>query len=312
MSYSHKNSFSSVVRVPPMHKYEKIGSIFSRIFDIIFQTEQTDIIGDKKIHWDFSGCTFLHPIFAGAIAILKQQYKGFVELYGFSPDISQYLNAIYFNSPLVISPNDNDDKIWDNYKGKAYLPICVFNPSDASSVKAQVLIQNAIKLQLGLETSLKNIISLLLAELIDNITEHSKSEEGFIFCQNIPKEKILYVMICDTGRSIYSSYVSDNRYRNMLSDLESSGILLALSGKSTKDRPENENRGYGISKSRKLVVEGLGGEFFILSGSTFTRHDPSGEMVADLPGEIRWNGTAIILTIPTSVPHSFNIYNYIS
>lgn len=312
MSCNNRDKILSVVKIPSMDKDEKIGSIFVRIFDIIFQTEQSDIIEETKILWDFSDCTFMHPVFTGAIAILKRQYKDFVELCGISPDISHYLNTIYFNSPLIISPNDNDEQIWAQYKGKSYLPICVFNPMDVSSIKAQELIQNAIKRQLGLGNTLKNIISLLLAELIDNITEHSKSKEGFIFCQSIPKDNTLYIMICDTGRSIYSSYVSDIRYCGLLSDLESSGILLALRGKSTKDRPENENRGYGISKSRKLVVEGLGGEFFILSGSTLARHDTNGEIVADLPGDLRWNGTVVLLKIPTSVPQTFNIYNFIS
>ena len=81
---------------------------------------------------------------------------------------------------------------------------------------------------------------------------------------------------------------------------------------STKDRPENENRGYGISRSRKLIVDGLGGEFFLLSGSAFARHDANGETVVDLPEDLRWNGTAVLLKIPSSVPHNFCIYDYIS
>jgi hypothetical protein len=97
-----------------------------------------------------------------------------------------------------------------------------------------------------------------------------------------------------------------------LDNSESSALLLALSGKSTKNRPESENRGYGISKTRELVVNGLGGEFFLLSGSAFARHDAGGEIIADLPGDLRWNGTIALLKIPTVMPPQFNIYNYIS
>lgn len=312
MSENRRNNISAVVKIPPVDKDTRIGSVFNHIFGIIFQTEQTDISNGSKILWDFSDCKFLHPFFIGAIAILKRQYGDMVELYRLPYSISNYFDAIYFESPLVIQEKDNDNRIWDKYKGKTFLPVCLFRPMDSSSIKAQELIQDAINRQLGLDKSLKDIISLLLAELIDNITEHSKSDEGFLFCQNMPSHKALYVMICDTGRSIYSSFAADIRYFDLLTDLESSGLLLALNGKSTKDRPENENRGYGISKSRKLVVEGLGGEFFILSGGSFARHDANGEKVADLPGDIRWNGTAILLKIPTSVPVMFNIYKYIS
>lgn len=123
---------------------------------------------------------------------------------------------------------------------------------------------------------------------------------------------MLFIMICDTGRSIYSSYANDVRYMDSLTDRESSGLLMALRGKSTKDRPMSENRGYGISKSRKLVVDGLGGEFFLLSGSAFARHDANGEVVVDLPRDFRWNGTAVLIKIPTVIPGNFNIYQYIS
>lgn len=229
------------------------------------------------------------------------------------PDhISRYFESIYLSAPLVIDEEYDKERIWKEYADKAYLPVCIFNPLDSSSDKAQELIQTAIIRQLGSKVSIKEIISLLLAELIDNITEHSKSKEGFLFCQNMPSQNTLFIMICDNGRSIYSSYASDIRYFDSLNDLESSGLLLALNGKSTKDRPESENRGYGISKSRKLVVDGLGGDFFILSGNCFVRHDSNGEKVVDLPKDIRWNGTAILLSIPTTIPETFNIYNYIS
>lgn len=303
---------TSVVRIPPVDKDSRIGSVFNHIFSIIFQMEQTDLLNNSKILWDFSDCKFLHPFFVGAIALLKRQYGSCVQLTGLSPDMTRYFDAILLNSPLQIHKDINDGAIWERYKGKTYLPICVFNPIDSSSIKAQELVQNAIYDQLGIHVSFKRIISLLLAELIDNITEHSKSDEGFLFCQRMPKSGMLYVMICDTGRSIYSSYASDLRYCDKLTDQESSGLILALKGKSTKNLPDGENRGYGISKSRKLVVEGMGGEFFILSGASFARHDLTGETVFDLPQDIRWNGTAVLLKIPTFVPDDLNIYEYIS
>ncbi len=123
---------------------------------------------------------------------------------------------------------------------------------------------------------------------------------------------MLYVFICDTGHSIYSSYATDDRYVEILTTAESSALKLALSGKSTKNRPENENRGYGISKSREIIINGLGGEFFILSGGAFFRHDINGETLVDLPESIRWNGTVVLLKIPTIIPKDFDIYNHIS
>lgn len=307
---SSSKKYQVSVRIPNVNLDSRIGSVFNQIFSIMFQTEQTET--DGNVVWDFSECRFLHPFFIGAISLLKRQYGDKVRIDGISKEVANYLKAVCFFSPLDIRPDGNDRKIWEYYEGKTYLPICMFHPYDSSSVKAQELIQSAVRHQLGFDTTLNSIISLLLSELIDNITEHSGSDEGFLFVQSHPRERVLYIMICDTGRSIFSSYARDSRYIESLTGQESSGLLMALSGKSTKDRPESENRGYGISKSRGLVVEGLGGEFFILSGSAFARHDANGELVADLAGDFRWNGTAVLLKIPTVIPANFNIYNYIS
>lgn len=303
--------YNAVVNIPSVGKDARIGSVFNHIFSIMFQTEETDTSCGNKIVWDFSQCSFLHPFFLGALSILRRQYGDRVCLRGIKPAISHYLDTVFFESPLSIHSEDNEELIWRQYYTKSYLPICMFHPYDDSSIKAQELVQRAIKEQLSSDNKVHGILSLLLGELIDNITEHSKSEEGFLFSQSWPSEKKLYILISDTGRSIFASYAYDERYANLLTNLESSALVLALRGKSTKDRPESENRGYGISKSRKLIVDGLGGEFFILSGCAFVRYDRNGEVVADLPENYRWNGTVILLTIPTEIPKDFNIYKYI-
>lgn len=308
----NSNNIKAIVLIPPIGRDARIGSVFNHIFSIMYQSEQTDISNGQSVVWDFSQCRFLHPFFLGALAVLKYQFGNSVKIEGLRQELSSYLDIVYFHTPLVIQAENNDGSLWSKYNGKTYLPICAFNPYNNSSIKAQELVQQAVKQQLGNDNGVHGVLSLLLSELIDNITEHSHSEEGYLFCQSLPHEKMLHVLICDTGHSIYASYATDARYKDMLSNLESSALILALRGRSTKDRPENENRGYGISKSRKLIIDGLGGEFFILSGSAFVRYDKNGEVIADIPGDFRWNGTIVLLKIPTEIPKTFNIYKYIS
>lgn len=303
--------YNAIVPIPPIGREARIGSVFNQIFSIMYQTERTDVSGGRKVLWDFSDCRFLHPFFLGALSMLRRQYGDMVETQGIKPEIAGYLDIVYFHSPLEIGAGGNDDSIWERYRSKTYLPICVFHPGDESSIKAQELVQRTLKRQLARDSKVHTVLSLLLGELIDNITEHSDSLEGFLFCQSHPRDGSLYVLIGDTGRSIYASYAADERYVDLLTSLESSGLMLALSGKSTKDRPENENRGYGISRSRRLLVEGLGGEFFILSGSAFVRHDRGGESIADIAGELRWNGTVVLMKIPMEIPADFDFYKYI-
>ena len=88
-------------------------------------------------------------------------------------------------------------------------------------------------------------------------------------------------------------------------------LKLANEGFSTKDRPDAENRGYGISKSREIIVDGLKGAFFILSGNAFFRHDIGGTVAVNVPKEFHWKGTIILIRMPLVAPREFNIYNHL-
>lgn len=306
----HINTAVSVL-IPSANIDTHIGSVFNHVFKVMFQTEQTEIVNGRFIEWDFKDCRFLHPFYLAALSVLKTRYGETIRCTNLQSAIRSYFEIVFFDTPLVIDAINNKDSLWDKYEDKTYLPICVFNPKDKSSIRAQELIQEAVKRQIGHNNPVHRILSFLLGELIDNITDHSHSENGYLFCQRIPSENMLYVFICDTGHSIYASYAADDRYAKMLDMEESSALKLALSGKSTKNRPENENRGYGISKSREIIINGLGGEFFILSGGAFFRHDINGETLVDLPESIRWDGTVVLLKLPTIIPKGFNIYNHI-
>lgn len=82
-------------------------------------------------------------------------------------------------------------------------------------------------------------------------------------------------------------------------------------GYSTKDLPDTENRGFGISTSKSMLVDGLKGAFFMLSGGAFHRHDSNVNVFIKLPETINWNGTIILMRIPVTVPANFNYLKYI-
>ena len=89
-------------------------------------------------------------------------------------------------------------------------------------------------------------------------------------------------------------------------------MYLAQEGYSTKDRPNAENRGYGISTSLKMVVKGLKGHFAILSGNALLINSAlKAKEIFELPDKIEWNGTMIVIRIPIPNPNNFNFYDYI-
>lgn len=93
-----------------------------------------------------------------------------------------------------------------------------------------------------------------------------------------------------------------------MSDLEA--IKAANRGISSKNLPDAENRGYGIYTSKQMLVEGLGGQYLMISGGNFYLKTPGFDSFYSLPEGLRWNGTIIALRIPYIV-EKFNYVNYL-
>lgn len=96
-------------------------------------------------------------------------------------------------------------------------------------------VESILTKQSKLESNILNGIKYMIAEIVDNIIEHSHSAEGYIFAQYYPTH----------------GYI-DN-------------------GISTKNRPNAENRGYGIKTSKRMLVDGLGGQYMMLSATQNTK-----------------------------------------
>lgn len=117
----------------------------------------------------------------------------------------------------------------------------------------------------------------------------------------------LIVYLSDCGISLLGSYqrLPDNE---IVSDLEA--IKAANRGLSSKNLPNAENRGYGIRTSKRMLTEGLGGQFLMLSGNSFYLKTPGFNSFYSLPGNLRLSGTVVALRIPYNV-NKFNYINYI-
>ena len=121
------------------------------------------------------------------------------------------------------------------------------------------------------------------------------------------KASDLDLCIADRGVTLLGSYqrLTDNE---ITTDLEA--IRAANRGISSKNLPEAENRGYGIYTTKKMLVEGLGGQYLMISGGNFYINIPGFDSFYSLPDNLRWNGTIIALRIPYNVA-KFNYVNYI-
>ncbi|OFZ26163.1 MAG: hypothetical protein A3D92_17460, partial [Bacteroidetes bacterium RIFCSPHIGHO2_02_FULL_44_7] len=135
-----------------------------------------------------------------------------------------------------------------------------------------------------------NALCYPVTELVGNIFEHSKKDEGYIFAQFYPKVNSLDICIVDCGRGLARAY-KDEKGLNLTDE---QAIAEALKGNSTKS---NIERGYGVRTSKRVVCEGLGGEFVMVSGSSAFVAKNGDQFAADLQN-INWRGVIIAYRIP--------------
>lgn len=158
----------------------------------------------------------------------------------------------------------------------------------------------------------RTIISYIFDELICNMQQHSGCSDGMIHASFNDALDTIDICIADTGVTIYGSYVKASRYLDLIGNNAAEALSLAKDGYSTKNRPDVENRGYGISTNAKMITKGLHGSFSILSGNALLLYSDSIAKIASLPENLEWQGTCVLARIPVEIPSEFNIYNYIS
>jgi hypothetical protein len=60
-----------------------------------------------------------------------------------------------------------------------------------------------------------------------------------------------------------------------------------------------------------MLVRGMKGAFFMLSGAAFHRYENNANDYINLQKIFRWDGTIILMRIPTQIPENFNYINYL-
>lgn len=79
---------------------------------------------------------------------------------------------------------------------------------------------------------------------------------------------------------------------------------------STKNRPNAENRGYGIRTSKNILVSGLRGQYLMISGNTLYVYDKvHGDNYISNSCNLKWGGTLIAYRIPIE-KDGFEYYRY--
>ena len=296
--------------IPNVQEDERIGSSFNHLIRVVEETS----LAQNRVIWDFKEVRFLHPFFLAPLAVYKHQLEKEIRCENISLPMQSYLNNIFFDRMLHFenAAKETAEMVMENYANKNYIPLCSFSMSDTNKDAFGSIVRNIIVRQTDVDAKISTPISYFLSELIDNIYEHSESPNGYLFSQFLEREGCIDLCIADTGITVFNSFRKAGLFQEEIGGDESEALRLANEGRSTKNRPGAENRGYGISTSKRMLVEGLGGSFFMISGGAFHRYEKSTlNYYADMSKFFHWNGTVILLRIPITIPDNFNYIDYI-
>ncbi|MBN1198725.1 MAG: hypothetical protein JXA23_05180 [Bacteroidales bacterium] len=151
-------------------------------------------------------------------------------------------------------------------------------------------------------------IGFVVSEVIDNIDQHSKAENLFLFAQYWKRINTCEICIVDDGIGIYRSLLHAGR--DVQSPMDAMNKMIT-SGLSSKFEYSGSQRGTGIKNIRDaLTNREIKGEFLIISDSVgFIHSMQNGEKFLNF-APYSWSGTIIMLRFskPTM---PFDLYKYV-
>jgi anti-sigma regulatory factor (Ser/Thr protein kinase) len=275
---------------------------------VVWIMDQMEKSVDQEVTIDFSDTRFISPVFALSFIVYLTRCGKQIAF----TNVSDYLKRIGLGNGGIKPDTMRQTEFLaelEKYTSKTYIPIIDFaagRNSDAKEVVSSI-VENMIIQQLNIQSNVANGLKYMIDETLDNITEHSESDRGYIFAQAYPTKGFLDVCIADRGVSLLGSYekLPDNE---ILSDMEA--IKAANRGLSSKNLPDAENRGFGIRTSKQMLIHGLGGQYLLISGCSLYLKSCNLDTFYSMPHGLRWNGTIVALRIPYHSA-SFNYINYI-
>ena len=249
-------NMSIEIDIPNVDRDERIGSAFNHLFSVIHQTENNE---ERVVNWNLKNNSFFHPFFLAPLAIYKQRCDKNVQCVNGLSYINRYFDVIHFDSPLQIDRSVNMREALIPYENRSYIPLCRFGLHGSNVDELQTVLQQVIERQCNAERAVRIPLSYLLSELICNISQHSFGGCGYVFSQYLKRkeERTINLVIADDGITVYGSYIRTKKYLEEIGGDEVEALKFANEGFSTKDLPDAENRGYGISTSKNMLVDGL-------------------------------------------------------
>jgi anti-sigma regulatory factor (Ser/Thr protein kinase) len=286
-----------------------------RIIEIIKSI--TDL--GEEIIIDLSRCRFANPFLLGGLVVIQKacERKGYNIQFNENFNdarFADYLKHILF--PECANPISFADAGFDtffrNYSNKNFIPLTIYpgNLNVADAKKREHFITEITRLiitRCRLAGDVGQGIRYIISEALDNIIEHAQSEFNIIFAQFYPNLGYLDLVISDCGVGLLGSY---QRRSDLFPGVVTyaDAMQRAISGQSTKG--DEQSRGFGIRTSRSMLVNGLNGKYFLMSGETFYFNDRERSHIGSVANS-PFDGVLLALRVPISDNRSFRYTDYL-
>ena len=162
---------------------------------------------DDSLVIDFSHTEFISPVFALSLIVFL---SGCGKRCSFR-NTTDYLKLIGFGRGGIRPDRMRQSEYLATMEGyicRTYIPIVNF-PAKTNNDDKDVIssvVESIIIRQLNIPSNVAIGLKYLVEETLDNVTEHSESDRGFIFAQAYPTKGYLDLCIADRGVSLLGSY----------------------------------------------------------------------------------------------------------
>lgn len=305
-----------IIEVALSDNSDRFGRPLAELFRVISIIKNVEDL-NEEIVIDLSECRFSNPFMLGGLVMLQKSYqqKGYNVRFNQQfryPSFTAYMGHILFPGcidPLSLPDEDYED-FFQKYSSKNFIPLTKYPGNlsiDEANKRERFItgINNLIIARCHLDGNIAQAIRYIISESLDNIIEHSQSEFSIVFAQFYPTKGYFDLFISDSGIGFLGAYQQfPERFPNVAT--HHNAMQRAIQGQSVK----GENRGFGLRTSKNMLVNGLNGKYFLMSGDTFYFHDRQQERIGAVAGS-PVDGVMLSLRIPIAGNHAFNYTDFL-
>lgn len=304
----------ALFRLP--HRFsDEFGAPINHVFQLIHWLSGQS--ADEEIELDYSGCQFAHPFYSVAIPLVVEQflqngYQSVTLNTEFTrSNVADYMDYIRFPNGINALSTDNPEAYLDQYANKSYIPLICFPVGEGVEiVEARdyflSVVNRLITAITGAGGLLREALMYIIDETVNNVLHHSDGDRGYLLAQYYPRKGYMDLVIADLGNTLLQTYQKLDKYKHI--DTHKLAMEAAIHGKSTKSL--DIDRGFGISTSKAMLTNGLGGKYFLYSGHVFNIHTAEQHLVTELSEHVFWQGAYACMRIPSTVPTGFKPADY--